>query len=136
MSCNRKKPEPSKFEAKDPQSIDRGVLETISFPFSGRKTEVQIIFPEFTSVCPWTGLPDFGELTISYTPKKSCVELKSLKYYLNSFRQVGIIQEEVVNRILDDLVGLLSPVYMTVTGSFNPRGGIKTVVKAIYPDPT
>ncbi len=135
MPCNRNK-QPSKFEVQDPSNIDRGVLETVPFVFSGRKTEVQIIFPEFTSVCPWTGLPDFGELTISYIPGDSCVELKSLKYYFNSFRQIGIIQEEVVNRILDDLVELISPVSMTVTGNFNPRGGMKTVVKAVYPDPT
>ncbi|HHX87715.1 MAG TPA: NADPH-dependent 7-cyano-7-deazaguanine reductase QueF [Firmicutes bacterium] len=133
MQFNRNKLEPAQPEVQDPQKIDRGVLETVPFIFSGRKTEVEVIFPEFTSLCPWTGLPDFGEVTISYIPGDSCVELKSLKYYLNSFRQVGIIQEEVVNRILDDLVELISPVSMAVTGSFNPRGGMKTVVKAIYP---
>ena len=135
MQFNRNKPELTQPEVHDPRKIDRGVLETVPFIFSGRKTEVEIIFPEFTSVCPWTGLPDFGEIIISYIPGDSCVELKSLKYYLNSYRQVGVIQEEVVNRILDDLVELISPVSMSVTGNFNPRGGMKTVVKAIYPNP-
>jgi len=137
MPCNtnRNNPELPESKVKDPENIERKVLEIVPFPYEGRKTEVQIIFPEFTSVCPWTGLPDFGVLTICYIPNKSCVELKSLKYYLNSYRQIGIIQEEVVNRILDDLVALISPVSMTVTGNFNPRGGMKTVVKAIFPDP-
>ncbi len=135
MPCHKNKSE-SKTGVKDLPDIDRGVLETVPFSFAGRKTEVQIIFPEFTSLCPWTGLPDFGELTITYIPKDTCVELKSLKFYLNSFRQAGIIQEEVVNRILDDLVELISPLCMTVTGNFNPRGGMKTIAKAVYPDPS
>ncbi|NLZ27828.1 MAG: NADPH-dependent 7-cyano-7-deazaguanine reductase QueF [Firmicutes bacterium] len=116
-----------------PEQIDRGVLEKIPYIYAGRRTDVEIIFPEFTSVCPWTGLPDFGELRISYVPHEECVELKSLKYYLNSYRQVGIIQEDVVNRVLDDLVALLAPVSMTITGDFNPRGGMKTLVSASYP---
>jgi 7-cyano-7-deazaguanine reductase len=115
-----------------PEQVDREVLETVPFAYAGRRSVVDIIFPEFTSVCPWTGLPDFGELRISYVPRETCVELKSLKYYLNSYRNVGIIQEDVVNQILDDLVALINPVSMTVTGNFNPRGGIKTQVSAVY----
>ena len=123
-----------RFDVLKPEQVDREVLETVPFAFAGRRTEVEIIFPEFTSVCPWTGLPDFGELRIRYIPRETCVELKSLKYYLNSYRNVGIIQEDVVNRILDDLTALIKPVSMTVTGNFNPRGGMKTVVSASYPD--
>lgn len=122
-----------RFDALKPDQVDREVLEAMPFAYTGRRSVVEIIFPEFTSVCPWTGLPDFGELTISYIPGKACVELKSLKYYLNSYRNIGIIQEDVVNRILDDLTALLDPVSMTVTGNFNPRGGLKTVVSASYP---
>lgn len=122
-----------RFDALKPDRVDVDVLETVPFAYPVRRSAVEIIFPEFTAVCPWTGLPDFGELRISYIPRETCVELKSLKYYLNSFRNVGIIQEDVVNRVLDDLVGLLNPVSMTVTGNFNPRGGLKTVVTAAYP---
>ncbi|NMA92899.1 MAG: NADPH-dependent 7-cyano-7-deazaguanine reductase QueF [Firmicutes bacterium] len=135
MSSKQKKTKPQIPGVLDPGNIDRKVLETVPFLYSGRKTEVEIIFPEFTSVCPWTGLPDFGELTIRYIPGDRCVELKSLKYYLNSFRQIGIIQEDVVNWILDDLVELIAPVSMTVIGNFNPRGGMKTIATAVYPDP-
>jgi 7-cyano-7-deazaguanine reductase len=122
-----------RFDVLKPDQVDRDVLETVPFAYAGRRSEVEIIFPEFTSVCPWTGLPDFGELRISYVPRETCVELKSLKYYLNSYRNVGIIQEDVVNQILDDLTALINPVSMTVTGNFNPRGGIKTLVSASYP---
>lgn len=122
-----------RFDALKPDRVDLEVLEIVPFAYPGRHSEVEIIFPEFTAVCPWTGLPDFGELRISYIPRETCVELKSLKYYLNSFRNVGIIQEDVVNRVLDDLVRLLNPVSMTVTGNFNPRGGLRTVVTAAYP---
>ncbi len=122
-----------RFDSLKPEQIDVEVLETIPFKYGGRRSEVEIIYPEFTSVCPWTGLPDFGELRISYIPRERCVELKSLKYYLNSFRNVGIIQEDVVNCILDDLVKLLEPIAMTITGDFMPRGGLKTVATATYP---
>ncbi|MFY9113975.1 MAG: preQ(1) synthase [Dethiobacteria bacterium] len=120
-------------EVLKPGQIEKEVLETLPFVYAGRRTDIEIIFPEFTSVCPWTGLPDFGELRINYVPSENCVELKSLKYYLNSYRNVGIIQEDVVNRILDDLVALLAPVSMTVTGNFNPRGGMRTLVSVSYP---
>ena len=116
-----------------PDRVTKEVLETVPFAYAGRRSEVEYIFPEFTSVCPWTGLPDFGELRIIYVPRETCVELKSLKYYLNSYRQVGIIQEDVVNRILDDLVSLIDPLTMTVAADFNPRGGIRTSVRTSYP---
>lgn len=114
------------------EAIDTEVLEVIPFEYPGTETEVEYIFPEFTSVCPWSGLPDFGTLTIRYVPGDKLVELKSLKYYLNSFRNVGILQEHVVNRIKDDLVKILAPKTLTVTAEFRPRGGIATRVAAHY----
>lgn len=114
------------------EAIDTETLEAIPFEYAGSSTEVTYIYPEFTSVCPWTGLPDFGELMISYIPRDMLVELKSLKYYLNSFRNVGILQEHVVNRVKDDLVRLLNPVSLTVKADFMPRGGIATRVQADF----
>ncbi|HBG22731.1 MAG: preQ(1) synthase [Syntrophaceticus sp.] len=114
------------------EAIDTETLEAIPFEYPGSATEVAYIYPEFTSVCPWTGLPDFGELTITYIPRDMLVELKSLKYYLNSFRNVGILQEHVVNRVKEDLVKLLNPVTLTVKADFRPRGGIGTCVQADF----
>jgi len=107
-------------------------LETFPNPSPDRDYEIHISCPEFTSVCPKTGLPDFGEIRITYVPDAACVELKSLKYYMIGFRNRGIFYEAVTNEILDDLVGLLKPRRMTVTGDFSVRGGIKTVVTARY----
>lgn len=95
--------------------------------------EVTIIEPEFTSVCPKTGLPDFGTITIKYVPDKFCLELKSLKMYFNAYRNVGIFMENSVNRILNDIVNTCKPKKASVLGEFNPRGGIKTIVEAKYP---
>ena len=97
--------------------------------------EIVIDIPEFTSVCPRTSLPDFGVITIRYMPDKSCLELKSLKEYMNSYRNLGIFQENVVNRVLDDVVRWAKPVWAVVKGEFRPRGGIGTVVEARYPRP-
>jgi len=95
--------------------------------------EIKIEIPEFTSVCPKTGLPDFGVLEIRYTPDKLCLELKSLKMYLLGYRNLGIFYENAVNRILDDIVKACQPVGAKVTGEFNPRGGIKSTIEAHYP---
>lgn len=95
--------------------------------------EIKIEIPEFTSVCPKTGLPDFGVLEIRYTPKKYCVELKSLKMYLLEYRNLGIFYENAVNRILDDIVKACRPQKARVIGEFNPRGGMKSTVEAHYP---
>lgn len=95
--------------------------------------EVVITVPEFTSICPKTGLPDFAILTITYVPDAKCVELKSLKEYLLGYRQLGIFNENVVNRILKDLVAATAPRRMTVRGVFTPRGGIQTTVSASHP---
>jgi 7-cyano-7-deazaguanine reductase len=107
-------------------------LETFPNPRPERDFEVEIRCPEFTSVCPKTGLPDFGEIRITYVPDALCVELKALKYYLVGFRNRGIFYEAVTNEILDDLVTLLDPRRMTVVGDFSVRGGIKTVVTASF----
>ena len=112
--------------------MSSSTLETFPNPRPERDYEIAIDCPEFTSVCPKTGLPDFGTIRIIYTPDASCVELKSLKYYLIEFRNRGIFYEAVTNQILDDLVALLKPRRMTVTGDFSVRGGIKTAVTARY----
>jgi 7-cyano-7-deazaguanine reductase len=110
-------------------------LETFPNPRPGRDYEIAIRCPEFTSVCPKTGLPDFGEIRIAYVPDRRCVELKSLKYYMIEFRNRGIFYEQVTNQILDDLVAALAPRRMTVVGDFSVRGGIKTMVTASYVKP-
>jgi 7-cyano-7-deazaguanine reductase len=112
--------------------MSSAALETFPNPRPGREFEIDIDCPEFTSMCPKTGLPDFGTIRISYVPADRCVELKSLKYYLLEFRNRGIFYESATNQILDDLVAACDPIRMTVVGDFTPRGGIKTVVTARY----
>ncbi len=107
-------------------------LETFPNPRPGRDYEISFECPEFTCLCPRTGQPDFATLRIRYVPDALCVELKSLKLYLWSFRDEGHFHEDVTNRILDDLVALLRPMEMTVVGDFNVRGGIHTVVTATH----
>ena len=107
-------------------------IETFPSPRPDREFEIAINCPEFTSLCPKTGLPDFGEIRIRYTPRDQCIELKSLKYYMNDFRNRGIFYESVTNQILDDLVAAVRPRRMTVVGDFTVRGGIKTIVTATY----
>ena len=113
-------------------AIDVAVLEAMPFGFPDSATEVVYETEEFTFVCPWTGLPDFARLVIDYVPERSLIELKSLKYYLTSFRNVGILQEHAVNRILHDLVSLLAPASMTVEAEYRERGGMKTRATAKY----
>ncbi len=108
-------------------------LETFPNPHPDRDYAIAHVAPEFTSVCPKTGQPDFGTITIEYVPEATCVELKSLKFYLQSFRNEGVFYEDVVNRILNDLVAALAPRTMTVTGEFTPRGGMHSVVTVSYP---
>lgn len=110
----------------------RDLLETFDNQFPDREYTIEIVCPEFTSVCPNTGQPDFGTLTFTYVPAAKCVELKSLKLYLQQFRNEGIFYEHVTNRILDDLVATLSPRRMTLVAAFTPRGGISTTVTVRY----
>jgi len=105
-------------------------LEIVSNEYDDRDYTIEISVPEFNCVCPRTGLPDFGTINIAYVPDKSIVELKSLKLYMVKFRNVGIFHEHVTNRILDDFTKVCKPKKIEVTGDFNPRGGIKTVVKS------
>jgi 7-cyano-7-deazaguanine reductase len=110
----------------------RGILETFENQFPERDYTIEIVCPEFTSVCPKTGQPDFGTLTFTYGPARTCVELKSLKLYLQTYRNDGVFYEHVTNRILDDLVAVLSPRRMKLVARFTPRGGITTSVTASY----
>jgi len=110
----------------------RDVLETFDNQYPERDYTIEIVAPEFTSVCPKTGQPDFGTMTITYVPDRKCVELKSLKLYLQQFRNEGIFYEHATNRILDDLVAVLAPRRMTLKAAFTPRGGITTTVTATY----
>ena len=107
-------------------------VETFPNPRPERDYEIVIRCPEFTSMCPKTGLPDFGEIRITYTPDARCIELKALKYYLLDFRNKGIFYEAVTNQILDDLVAVCAPKKMRVVGDFSARGGITTMVTAEY----
>ena len=108
------------------------ILETFDNQYPGCDYVVEIVCPEFTSVCPKTGQPDFGTLTFTYVPDRLCVELKSLKLYLQQFRNEGIFYENVTNRILDDMVALLAPRKMTLAAAFTARGGITSTVTARF----
>jgi len=112
--------------------ISPELIETMPYEYRGRKIDVEIETDEFTCLCPWSGLPDFAALRIVYVPGGVVIELKSLKYYLQSFRMVGMVHESVVNRILADLVKAAKPRSMTIELVFNPRGGIVTTVTARY----
>jgi 7-cyano-7-deazaguanine reductase len=107
-------------------------LETFPNPHPGRAYSIEIICPEFTTVCPKTGQPDFGTITFTYTPADLCIELKSLKLYLQRYRNIGIFYETVVNRLLDDFVAACQPRKCTVVGAFTPRGGITTNVTCVH----
>jgi 7-cyano-7-deazaguanine reductase len=109
-----------------------GQLETFPNPAPGRDYTIEIVCPEFTSMCPKTGQPDFGTITFTYTPAEQCVELKSLKLYLQRYRNEGIYYEAVVNRLLDDFVAACRPRRCKVLGAFTPRGGITTSVTCVY----
>ncbi|MFC1597507.1 preQ(1) synthase [Planctomycetota bacterium] len=110
----------------------RNELETFENQYPGRDYTIRIVCPEFTSVCPKTGQPDFGTLSITYVPADKCVELKSLKLYLQRYRNEGIFYEHVTNRILDDLAAVCQPRTMTVEAAFTARGGITTTVTAAF----
>jgi 7-cyano-7-deazaguanine reductase len=119
---------PSDQQIADPRSI----LDTFDNPRPGREYEIRFAFPEFTSVCPVTGQPDFATITITYVPDRLCVEMKSLKLYFFSYRNKGIFYEAVVNTVLDDLVAVLRPIRMIVIGEFAVRGGTQGTVTARY----
>ena len=116
-------------------AIDTECLMAFQYEFPEQETEVVIDTDEFTAVCPWTGLPDYGTLTVTYVPGESCIELKSFKYYLLSFRDVGIVQEHAANRVLQDLVACCSPRRMKISLDYKVRGGIHTEVTVQYTRP-
>ena len=129
--------------ALEPRYTDEHAHAGLDFVFPAIETwpnqfpgyEILIDDPEFTSICPKTGLPDFGILTIRYMPRKECMELKSLKEYLFEYRNLGIFQENIVNQVLNDVVKATDPVWAIIKGDFRPRGGISTTVIATYPRP-
>jgi 7-cyano-7-deazaguanine reductase len=131
MSPGNEKNIPHNIES--PDTVKVNVLECIDYEFKSRRDiDITIKQPEYTSLCPMSGLPDMGCITIKYRPDSKLVELKSLKYYLLQYRNVGIFYESLVNRILDDLVSVLEPKFMNVTGDFTARGGITTTVSAVF----
>ncbi len=122
-------------EEKEESIIDPTILLTFRYDYPESKSTVVIDTDEFTAVCPWTHLPDFGSLLITYVPSDLCLELKSLKYYLLSYRDVGIVQEHAANRILNDLVAACNPNSMKLILDYKTRGGLHTVVTVNYPSP-
>lgn len=118
-----------RFQSSRSGVIDSSLLIAFDYDYQGQDVEVVIATQEFTAVCPWTDLSDFGTLTVTYVPKQSCIELKSLKYYLSSFTGVGIVQEHAANRILTDLFQCCQPVQMEIILDYNTRGGLHTTVK-------
>jgi len=123
-----------KSKIKYPTSPDKAKLETFENKYSNRDYWISFDCPEFTSICPVTGQPDFGVITIRYIPDKKCIESKSLKLYLFSFRNFATFHEEAVNRILDDIIKTCNPRKASVIGEFLPRGGISINVEASYPE--
>ena len=122
-----------KYTVESPDIVKTDVLVPMEYQYQNKRDiDIVIQQPEYTSVCPMTGLPDVGCITISYRPYNKIVELKSLKFYLLQYRNVGIFYEHVVNRILEDLVAVLAPKFMEVRGDFTARGGITTKVTAVF----
>lgn len=116
-----------RYDVEGTDAIDAGVLETFPYEYPGKEIVVDIDTDEFTAVCPFSGLPDFATITIHYVPNRSIIELRSLKYYLLSYRNVGIYQEHAVNRVLEDLVKCAAPKWMKVVADYRIRGGVHTV---------
>ncbi|MBI3894294.1 MAG: NADPH-dependent 7-cyano-7-deazaguanine reductase QueF [Acidobacteria bacterium] len=124
---------PTKYTAEHARSgLDAKLPPLATWPNQFPNYEITITIPEYTSICPKTGLPDFGTVTIRYVPDKLCVELKSLKYYILGYRNLGIFYENAINHILQDLVKACRPIWVTVTGEFNTRGGMRSTIEARY----
>jgi len=111
-------------------------LDTFAYEYPGREIHVNFMIPEFTAICPFSDFPDFASIKLDYVPNEKCVELKSLKLYINSFREVKIFHEHVINKIMEDFVGACDPLAVEIEGDFNMRGNIKTVVSASYKRPS
>ncbi|MBI4313211.1 MAG: NADPH-dependent 7-cyano-7-deazaguanine reductase QueF [Candidatus Omnitrophica bacterium] len=129
-----RQPKKSGYTAAHAQSGARGALPRLEvWPNRHRGYEIKTVIPEFTSICPKTGLPDFGQIILRYEPDETCIELKSLKYYIFGYRNLGIFYENAVNRILEDVVRACRPKWAVVEGTFNTRGGMHTTVTAFHP---
>jgi len=126
-------PAERRWDVEGYERIDAARLETFPYEHPGRDAVVAIDTDEFTAVCPWSGLPDFGRLKVRYVPRERVLELKSFKYYLHSYRNVGIYQEHAANRILQDLVAATDPRWMELELDYNVRGGVHTMVSARWP---
>ena len=126
------KPLDRRYDSQRPSSVETGALEIFPYEYPGKEIVVTIDTDEFTAVCPFSGLPDFATIRIEYIPGSSVIELRSLKYYLFSYRNVGIYQEHLVNRVLEDLVRVSRPRWMKVTADYRVRGGIHTVASRTY----
>ena len=121
-----------KIEETPPEQMDLYPLETFDYKYKGKETRISFTCPEFTAICPFSDFPDFATIKIDYIPAERCVELKSLKLYINSYRSIKIFHEHVVNRILEDFVRACQPLAVEIEGDFNIRGNIKTVIRASY----
>ena len=120
------------IEETPPQTLNLVALDTFAYQYKGKEIHINFTCPEFTAICPFSDFPDFATIKIDYVPNERCIELKSLKLYINSFREVKMFHEHVVNRILDDFVAACDPLAVDIEGDFNVRGNIKTVIRAAY----
>jgi 7-cyano-7-deazaguanine reductase len=132
MNVELLQPSGLSLEETPPEAIDLHPLETFLYKYEGKETRISFTCPEFTAICPFSDFPDFGVIRIDYVPRRHCIELKSLKLYINSFRSIKIFHEHVVNRILEDFVRACDPLSVEIEGDFNIRGNIKTIVRASY----
>ena len=122
----------TQIEETPPDRMELYPLETFKYKYKGNPTRISFTCPEFTAICPFSDFPDFATIKIDYIPNDKCVELKSLKLYINSYRSVKVFHEHVVNRILEDFVKACDPISVEIEGDFNIRGNIKTVIRASY----
>jgi 7-cyano-7-deazaguanine reductase len=120
------------IEETPPEQMSLASLDTFAYKYKGKEIKISFTCPEFTAICPFSDFPDFATIKIEYVPNELCIELKSLKLYINSFRSAKIFHEHVINRILDDFVAACDPVAIEIEGDFNIRGNIKTIIRASY----
>ena len=119
-------------EETPPEALNLAPLDTFAYKYAGKEIRINFTCPEFTAICPFSDFPDFATIKIEYVPNELCIELKSLKLYINAFRQVKMFHEHVINRVLDDFVKACDPLAVEIEGDFNVRGNIKTVIRASY----
>jgi len=120
------------IEETPPEALNLAPLDTFAYQYKGKEIHINFACPEFTAICPFSDFPDFATINLEYVPNELCIELKSLKLYINSFREVKMFHEHVINRILDDFVKACDPLAVDIEGDFNVRGNIKTVIRASY----